>query len=228
MARPEHILSVAAVLAAVLAFPVAAQNRAPTPEERAVESAMRTGSYEQAFGLLEKMAKTGNAEAQYQLSSLFRNGRGVARDDSGAFYWMSQAANSGMAKAQYALGQMYLAGVGVQANRKEAEAWLRRAAQGGHRKAAELLARLPAADTATGPLAANPSAGWDATVTTRPAAGPSHALEPSRPVERRAGAGEQRRRSRRPRCRRQHRAGAGGRGGQRTGRRHPSGGGRPD
>ncbi len=83
---------------------------------------------------MQNSAKIGDAEAQYQLASLYRAGRGVARDDAQAFWWMRQAANTGLAKAQYALGQMYLAGHGVTSNRPDAEAWLRRAAATGLRQ----------------------------------------------------------------------------------------------
>ena len=81
--------------------------------DRAVDSAIRTGQYAQAAALLARMANSGNAEAQYQLASLYRSGRGVPLDETLAFKWMKAAAEHGHARAQFNLGAMYLAGRGV-------------------------------------------------------------------------------------------------------------------
>ena len=117
---------------------------------RAIQQALRVGSFEEAVRLLEKSANGGNAEAAYQLSSLFRNGRGVARDDVSAFHWMQEAAKTGHVKAQYAVGQMYLAGVGVVSDRAKAELWLNKALAGGHDKAKELLEKIAATNRVAG------------------------------------------------------------------------------
>lgn len=49
-------------------------------------------------------ATLGDADAQYQLGSLYRNGLGVAQDDRAAFIWIERAAQQHSAKAQYHLG----------------------------------------------------------------------------------------------------------------------------
>ena len=82
-------------------------------ESRAVESSVRSGNYNEAAALLETQARAGNAEAQYQLASLYRIGRGVAQNEAEAFRWMQQAANVGHIRAQYSLASMYLAGRGT-------------------------------------------------------------------------------------------------------------------
>ena len=74
---------------------------------------MRAGNFDLAASLLEQRAQSGDVEAQYQLASLYRSGRGVAHDDVAAFQWMKAAAEKGHAKAQFNLAKMYLAGRGV-------------------------------------------------------------------------------------------------------------------
>ncbi|MEQ1714341.1 MAG: tetratricopeptide repeat protein, partial [Hyphomicrobium sp.] len=78
-----------------------------------IDAAIRRGEYAAAVALLEKSARAGDAAAQYQLSSFYRAGRGVAVDDAMAFKWMRAAAEKGHAKAQYSLGAMYLGGRGA-------------------------------------------------------------------------------------------------------------------
>ena len=41
---------------------------------------------------LEKTAKQGNAEAQYNLGVIYHNGEGVPKDDAKAFHWYEKAA----------------------------------------------------------------------------------------------------------------------------------------
>lgn len=141
MAQLRRVLLVVALVHVAGAFAAFAQDNV---QNLAVERALRTGSFDEAVALLEDLAKSNDAEAQYQLASLYRAGRGVARDDAKAFRWMRAAAATGLAKAQYSLGQMYLAGHGVPSNRPEAEGWLRQAAENGNQKASELLAKLAA------------------------------------------------------------------------------------
>ncbi len=110
----------------------------------AVKSSVRSGAYGEAAALLETQARTGNAEAQYQLASLYRIGRGVAQNETEAFRWMQQAANAGHVRAQYSLANMYLAGRGTPIDLKAAEMWAQRAADKGHDKAGSLLAEIAA------------------------------------------------------------------------------------
>lgn len=114
----------------------------------AVESPVRSGAYAEAAALLEKHARAGNADAQYQLASLYRIGRGVAHDDAEAFRWMRQAAKAGHVRAQYSLASTYLNGRGTSVDVKAAEIWAQRAADKGHDKAAALLADIVAKQSA--------------------------------------------------------------------------------
>src|SRR5215471_972175 len=118
MAPPDitRVARMAAVaLAAIAAHPPAApaQDARDNAVERAIGAALRAGDFRQAAAILERMAKSGNAEAQYQLASLYRSGRGVAQDDALAFKWMQAAAEQGHVRAQFNLGTMYVAGRGA-------------------------------------------------------------------------------------------------------------------
>ena len=97
------------------------------------------GNFARAAALLEQRAQGGDAEAQYQLASLYRSGRGVAQDDAAAFRWMKAAAEKGHANAQFNLAKMYLAGRGVAIDVQQARAWLTKAAAQGRTEASKLL-----------------------------------------------------------------------------------------
>ena len=130
---------------------------------------MLTGQYAQAAALLGRMANSGNAEAQYQLASLYRSGRGVPLDEALAFKWMKAAAERGHARAQFNLGSMYLAGRGVGRDIDQARTWLNKAKAQGYQDADLLLSNLaarpskdlaaaPARDIPIGPAPIAPSA----------------------------------------------------------------------
>jgi TPR repeat protein len=112
--------------------------------DHAIDSALRTGQYAQAAALLTRMANSGNAEAQYQLASLYRSGRGVRPDETLAFKWMKAAAERGHVKAQFDLGSMYLAGRGVGRDIDQARIWLLKARAQGYPDASLLLSDLAA------------------------------------------------------------------------------------
>ena len=78
-----------------------------------IDSAVRSGQFEQAATILKRAADAGNVEAQYELAALYRLGRGVAQDDQQSFRWMKAAAEKGHQKAQLNLGRMLLTGRGA-------------------------------------------------------------------------------------------------------------------
>jgi TPR repeat protein len=105
--------------------------------------AIRLGDYDHAAGLLQRAAKAGDAEAQYQLASLARSGRGMPKSHKTAFRWFAAAAKQGHPKAQYSLGKMYQNGWGVAADRAHAVQWFKSAADQGHRLAKQELQAAP-------------------------------------------------------------------------------------
>ncbi len=85
---------------------------------------------------------TGFDKAQYNLGKMYRDGRGVAADQSTAAKWFRLAAEQGYAKAQNKLAVIYYKGRGVEEDGVAALTWAILAARQGHREAKENLALL--------------------------------------------------------------------------------------
>ena len=66
---------------------------------------IRQRDYVAAAELCLKLAEAGDAEAAYQLASMYRSGRGVEKDTVLFHDWMLNAAEAGHANAQFSLGQ---------------------------------------------------------------------------------------------------------------------------
>lgn len=135
--------------------------------DSAIKSAVRAGAFEKAASLLEEAARAGNAEAQYQLASLYRSGRGVPQDAAHAFEWMLAAAKAGHPKAQFNVGKMLLAGHGTPVDRKQGEHWLQRAAAAGSDNAVALLAEMASAKPEPHRSITAKTGGWE-TISTAP------------------------------------------------------------
>lgn len=88
-------------------------------------------SPEESFAKLQREAEAGDADAQYQLGSMYSMGGGVPVDAVKAVDWFQRAAAQGLAKAQNYLGYIYLNGEGVPKDAVKALEWfLKAAAQG--------------------------------------------------------------------------------------------------
>jgi hypothetical protein len=107
----------------------------------AAKAAARVRDFSKAAELLEPLAKDGNSEAQYQLASLLRSGKGVPRDYEQAIRWLMRAAAQDNLNAQYTLGVMYENGSGVEKNKQEAMEWFMAAAARDHVMAQRKLDR---------------------------------------------------------------------------------------
>ena len=88
---------------------------------------------------IQRSAEEGDARAIYLLSTLYRTGTGVARDEYNAFHWCKLAAENGVLEAQFQLGLMYLEGEGVTEDETEAMRGLSLAADQGYPQAGEVL-----------------------------------------------------------------------------------------
>jgi len=86
---------------AVAVGPAGAQNI-----DKGKEAAWR-GDYAAALAELRPLAERGNADAQYSLAGLYRDGRGVPRDDAQAAAWYRRAAEAGSWWAAFDLGMLY-------------------------------------------------------------------------------------------------------------------------
>ena len=73
-------------------------------------------------------ADQGDAEAQYKLGLIYRNGQGVPQDNKEAARWYGLAADQGYALGQYNLGLMYAKGRGVPQDYIQAYMWYNLAA----------------------------------------------------------------------------------------------------
>jgi hypothetical protein len=120
-----------------ISVPAVAVNAEPAADA-AAESPMDVGiaavekeDYDKAFSVFLKLAKAGNAEAQYNLAMLYRAGKGTKKDLSESFRWFKQAAEQGISDAQYYLAYMYDNGEGVGKDLQKAFEWYRKAAEHG-------------------------------------------------------------------------------------------------
>jgi TPR repeat protein len=77
---------------------------------------------------LRARAKQGDADVQYRLGTMYRNGFGVPQNDAEAIKWFRMAAEQGVAAAQYNLGTMYANGEGVPQDDLQAHMWVNLAA----------------------------------------------------------------------------------------------------
>jgi|KBSSwiStaDraftv2_1062776.scaffolds.fasta_scaffold911785_1 TPR repeat protein len=91
-------------------------------------AAYRNKDYAKAAELWRPLADKGIAPAQYQLGTLYAEGKGVEQNDAIAALWFERAANQGDAAAQYNLGASYIEGLGVKKDEAEAAKWFRKAA----------------------------------------------------------------------------------------------------
>jgi TPR repeat protein len=93
-----------------------------------------------ALSELKPLAEQGNADAQFNLGSLYYQGRGVPQDYDEAVRWMRKAAEQGHVFAQATLGSIYAEGVQgmIQKDYPQALMWLVFAAAQGDVEAMEL------------------------------------------------------------------------------------------
>ena len=71
--------------------------------------AVQRGEYGEAMSRFRNLAMQGEAEAQYQLGCLYRDGRGTARNLNEAIQWFEKAAEHSHAKAIFDLAMAYIA-----------------------------------------------------------------------------------------------------------------------
>ena len=77
-----------------------------------------------AFRELLPYAQQGHVVAQAYVAYMYREGKGVSKDLTKAFYWIEQAAKQGSIPAQGTVGISYLFGLGVEKNRAMAKYWI--------------------------------------------------------------------------------------------------------
>lgn len=95
------------------------------------QALLRKGKTAEAFGILERLAAGGDAEAQNLLGDIHYSGSGGRKSYEKAVHWYTLAAERDNAKACYSLACLYYDGSGVAKNYSEAMRWFLRAANRG-------------------------------------------------------------------------------------------------
>jgi Sel1 repeat len=91
------------------------------------------GQWGRALPLFRKAAEAANGEAAFHLGFMYKNGRGVPKDDAQAVSWFRRSANAGYAAGMYSLGLMYNHGRGVPKDDAQADSWYRKAIDRGYK-----------------------------------------------------------------------------------------------
>ena len=93
------------------------------------------GDYTSAITSFKKLAELGDANAQFLLGSMYKNGKGTPQNYKAAIKWYTKAAEQGDAMAQYNLGMMYVKGEGTSQDYVMAHMLWNIAAASGHKNA---------------------------------------------------------------------------------------------
>jgi TPR repeat protein len=83
---------------------------AQTPNYAQAQQALQSGQLTAAFTAFQTLAKQGDAASQFQLSLLYRTGRGVAPSAQQSMQWLLRSARSGYGAALSNLGGEYAKG----------------------------------------------------------------------------------------------------------------------
>ena len=97
--------------------------------------ALDPDSEEDQIELLERAARRGLAEAQYELGVAYDRGLGVTQNHATAAGWYQRAAEQGLTDAQYNLATLYDEGLGTPRDIVRAREWYMRAADAGQPRA---------------------------------------------------------------------------------------------
>ena len=89
--------------------------------------ALKRGDYEAALADVRPRAEAGSADAQYLLSYMYLEGKGVSANERTAFVWCHKAAKQDHRQAQRTLARFYALGIGVKRDAKLSSYWQTRA-----------------------------------------------------------------------------------------------------
>lgn len=93
---------------------------AQTPNYAQAQQALQAGQYTAAFHAFQALAREGDAASQFQLSLLYRTGRGVAPNAQQAMQWLQRAAQGRHGGALSNLGGEYARGQTVREDKVKA------------------------------------------------------------------------------------------------------------
>lgn len=127
---------------AVSVFKDKLQNFIKGSESHSCKKQSLSSCLETALQNIHKKAYQENkAKTQYELSSMYRFGIAVEKNEKTAFYWMKKSAEQAYWEAEFGLAVMYWLGTGVQKNEEKALHWLEKSAKGGFSLAQYKLAK---------------------------------------------------------------------------------------
>ena len=86
-------------------------------------SAYKSGDYTTAFKEFAALAEQWDADAQFNLALMYKDGQEVPQDYKQAVRWYTKAAEQGDADAQFNLARMYAYGRGVPQDNVYAHMW---------------------------------------------------------------------------------------------------------
>lgn len=102
------------------------------PEFTKVQELIKAQNFNAAYQELERLSKSGNAQATYNLAYLTQAGQGTKQDNKKAVQLYEQAGAKGYALANYVLAQNYATGgLGLLKNEKKSREYLEKAAAQG-------------------------------------------------------------------------------------------------
>jgi len=95
-------------------------------------AAYKKRDFATALRLWTPLAEQGDANAQFNLGTLYEQGQGVAQDYKTAVKWYTLSAEQGDASAQWSLGVKFNSGTGVAQDYKTALKWYTLSAEQGY------------------------------------------------------------------------------------------------
>lgn len=100
-------LSLIVLWSFALPHPAFAKSTAQVPPDHSSKTAS------ELWGSLQRLAKTGYVEAQFEIATLYVEGLGIPQNYKQAAFWFSKAADQGHVKSSQILGDLYATGYGV-------------------------------------------------------------------------------------------------------------------
>ena len=94
--------------------------------------AVRSGKLEEGFAILSPLAEKGDAEAQYGVAILYKEGWGTDKNPEKALEYYEKAAEQGHINAMFYTASAYQSGTGVTQDYAMAVKWYEQAANKGH------------------------------------------------------------------------------------------------
>jgi TPR repeat protein len=131
LSKLSAIMVITIVLWAVMLDNAHAQTDGFTSDPDEIELLYQEGKHKEALDAWMIKAFEGEAEAQFKVGTMFREGQGITPDPKQSVYWYLQAARQDHIAAQYNLGHAFMSGSGVEKDEPEAVRWWTSAAKAG-------------------------------------------------------------------------------------------------